>query len=103
MQDVLKPLKGISPRLQHIKLDKKKAEAFPELLKVLKCYTRSTEFMIQFFKEPLIGDCDCEACNQDLFKPARMPRSVYDKVKEFPMPMPIPKPKGVGEASAELA
>jgi hypothetical protein len=32
-----------------------------------------------------------------------MPRSVYDKVKEFPMSMPVSKPKGVGEASASMA
>ena len=32
-----------------------------------------------------------------------MPRSVYEKVKEFPMPMPIPKPKGMGEEVADLA
>ncbi len=46
---VLAPLKKINPLLEHIKLDKKKAEAFPELLTVLKCHTQCSDFMIQFF------------------------------------------------------
>ena len=49
MDKVLAPLKKISPLLKHIKLDKKKAEAFPELLTVLQCHTQCTDFMIQFF------------------------------------------------------
>ena len=103
MDTVLQPIRAIIPSLQHIKLDKKKAEAFPELLKVLKCHTWSPEFMIQCFKEPLIGDCVCKACKEDLFKPVRMPRSIYNKVKEFPMPMSIPKPEMVREESESLA
>jgi len=50
MHKVLHPLRAINPNLRHIKLDKKKAEAFPELLKVFKCHTRSTEIMTQIFK-----------------------------------------------------
>ena len=76
MHNVLKPLRVISPSFQHIKLDKKKAEAFPELLEVLKCHTRSMEFMIQFKKNPTIGDFGCKVCKENLFKPVRMPRSV---------------------------
>jgi len=43
---VLGPLNRISSRLQHIKVDKKKASSFPELFKVLKCHSRSIDFMI---------------------------------------------------------
>ena len=104
VDNALQPLRATNPSLQHIKLDKKKAdEAFSELLKVLKCHTRSTEFMMHFFKEPLIVDCVCKACKEDPFTPVRMPRSIYEKVKEFPMPMPILRPKGVGEVSEILA
>ena len=99
---VLGPLKSICPRLQHDKLDKKKAEAFPELLEVLKCHSRRTHFMIQFFKKQLIVDCDCKACRDSLFKVVRMPPSVYQQVMDFPMPMPIPKPVKLGNTSDDL-
>jgi hypothetical protein len=65
--------------------------------KLLQNHTQSTESVIPFFKESPIDDCDCKAYTDDLFKPVRMPRSVYDKMKEFPMVMPIPKPTGLGE------
>jgi len=48
MIDVLRPLRGINFRLQHIKLGKKKAEAFLEILKELKYHTRSTQLTIAF-------------------------------------------------------
>jgi hypothetical protein len=36
----------VSPSsFQHIKLDMKKAKEFPELLEVLKCHSRSTDFI----------------------------------------------------------
>ena len=53
MNKLLDPLKKIDPLLQHIKLDKKKVESFPDLLLVLKNRTQSTDFMIQFFKQSL--------------------------------------------------
>jgi hypothetical protein len=43
---VLVVLRLINPLIHHIKLDKKKAEAFLELLEVLKYHTQSTEIMI---------------------------------------------------------
>jgi hypothetical protein len=75
MMQVLGPLKSIiSPHLQHIKLDKKKAEVFPELLtKVLKRNSRSTNFMLFFFKKLPIEDCDWKACSDCIFKVLRMP------------------------------
>jgi len=91
MED-LGTLKRIFPSLKHIKLDKKRAELFPGLLKVLECHTKSTDYMIQFFKEPLVENCSCNGCNNRIIKPFRMPRSVYEKVVEFPMFMPILKP-----------
>ena len=97
MRKALMPLRGIDTRLDHIKLGKKKTEDFLKRLKVLQNHTQSTEFMIQFFKESLVNNCDYKAWTDALFKPVRVTRSVYDKVKEFPMPISIPKPKRVGE------
>ena len=75
---VLEPLRLINPLLQHIKLDKKKSEAFPELLEVLKCHTQSTEFMVQFFKHSIKENCMCKACSDGIIKQVRMPQSVYN-------------------------
>ncbi len=102
MIKVLCPLKSIIPSLQHIKLDKKRAESFPELVKVLECHTHRTDYMIKFFKEPLIESCACKGCTNGLFKPIRMPRQVYEKVTKFPMPMSILKQIEVGEKSTDL-
>ncbi len=101
MNKVLDRLK-INPLLQHVKLDKKKAESFPDLLLVLKNHTKSTDFMIQFFKQPLVESCKCKACSENIFKLVRMPYSVYEKVIQYPMPMPIPKPTTVRDTSADL-
>jgi hypothetical protein len=76
MMHVLGTLKRICPRLQHIKLDKKKAETFPELLEVLKCHSRINDFMIPFFKKSLIEVCGCKACRDSLFKTVLIPPSV---------------------------
>jgi hypothetical protein len=55
--------------------------------------------MIQFFKRPIIPqDCICKAYSGGSFKPMRMPQSVYNKAKEFPMPMHIPEPRVLGGA-----
>ncbi len=103
MINMLRPLKSISPSLQHIKLDKKRAESFPDLVKILECHSHSTDCMIQFFKEPLIESCVCKGCTNGLFKPIRMPRQVYDSsVMKFPMPMPIIKQVEVGDKSSDL-
>jgi hypothetical protein len=48
----LAPLRKICPSLEHIKLDKKKSQAYPDLLKVLDEHTQSTDYMIQFWKKP---------------------------------------------------
>ncbi len=73
MGKVLDKLKAIDPNLKHIKLDKKHAESSPDLLHVLKCHAQATDYMILFFKEPLVSNCTCEGCNNGLIKPVRMP------------------------------
>ena len=95
-------MRRICPSLEHIKLDKKGAEAFPELLEVLKCHSQSTDYMIQFFKEPVVKNCSCKGCCDGLIKPVRMPRQVYDSVMEFNMQMPIPKPISPFEKDSDV-
>ena len=80
MVQVLRNLKSICPSLLNIKLDKKKAEAFPDILQVLECHSRSTDYMIQVFKESLVENCCCKGCRNGVIKDLRMPRYVYDKV-----------------------
>jgi hypothetical protein len=54
MDRVVGPLRKIRLLLQHIKLDKKKADEFPELFLVLKNHTQSTDFIVQFCKQPRV-------------------------------------------------
>ena len=84
----------INPLLKRNKLDKKKAEAFLELLEVFRCHTQSTEFMINFFNHFVIKENGiCKACSAGIVKQVvRVPQSVNNEVEEFPMPMPTPKP-----------
>ncbi len=101
MTKVIGHLKGICPSLTHIKLDKKYAEAFPDLLQVLEYHSQSCDYMIQFFKEPRV-DCTPKACINNRFKHVRMPRQVYERFLAFPMPMPILKPIGVFDKEADV-
>jgi len=104
MMNVLSALKRVSPNLKHIKFDKKQAQGFLDLLHVLDCQTRSTYYMIQFFKEPLFENCSCKDCTYGIIKGVRMPRIVYDKVMELPMPMHmlIIKPSELCDKSTDL-
>jgi len=46
LDKALDHLKKIDPMIQHVKLGKKKVKAFPDLLKVLRCHSSCTDFMI---------------------------------------------------------
>ena len=100
--NVLSALKRVSPNRKHIKLDKKRAQGFPDLLNVLECHTRSIDYMIPFFKEPLIENCSCKGCTNGIIKVVRIPRTVYDKVMELPMSMPVIKPSELWDKSTDL-
>ena len=102
MIELLGTLKSICPSLQNIKLDKKRAESFPDLLQVIECHSRSTDYMIRFFKEPVVKNCSCKGCSTGVIKVVRMPPWVYERVMSLPMPMPIPKPAGIGDKDTDF-
>ena len=77
MSKVLRSLQRISPFLEHIKLNKKRVEEFPELVQVLKGHNQSTDYMIQLFKEPVNKNCTCKGCTTGIIKLVRMTREVY--------------------------
>ena len=83
-------------------MDKKRANSFPDMLKVMECDTQITDYMIQFFKKPLIENYKCNGCLNGLFKHVCMPRQVYEEVMKYPMPMPILKPTTIGENVSDL-
>jgi hypothetical protein len=58
--------------------------------------------MIRFFKQPRVENCDCKAYSEYLFKPVRLPQSVYEEVQKYHMPMPIPKPTRIGDTVEDL-
>ena len=102
MIELLGTLKSICPSLQNIKLDKKRAESFPDLLQIFECHTRSTDYMIQFLKEPLVHNCSCKGCNDGLIKVVRMPPWVYERVMSLSLPMPIPKHAGIDDKNTDF-
>jgi len=54
------------------------------------------------FKQPLVENNVCKAFSHGIFKPVRMPQSVYVKVKQYSMPMLIPKKSSIGNTPADL-
>ena len=68
MNQVLRNLKIISPSLQNIKLDKKRAEVFPDLLQVLECHSTSCDYIIQFFKNHLIACLHLQGVHESLIQ-----------------------------------
>ena len=77
MLKVLGSLMSICPNLWHIKLDKKRAHELRDMLQVLKSHSKSYNYTIQFFMEPLIENCKCKACNDRVIKHVCMPREIY--------------------------
>ena len=76
-QQVLECLRKISPRLTELKVDSSNINKYPELAKVVKNHSRGSAYMRQFFKKPLVDNCDCVCCNTGMFRPLIMPEEAY--------------------------
>ena len=60
---VLQVLRKISPLIgDHLKIDSSNIRKHPEIQKVLKNHTRGSAYFRQYFKIPLVANCDCAAC-----------------------------------------
>ncbi len=99
-------LQRIEPGLKELKVTRKEAPAsYPELMKVIKNHTRSSDYMVQFMKKPIAIDssnmCDCKACELGLFMPQRMPIEAYEKLQKNLFPLPIPQ-SSQGVPASEL-
>ncbi len=72
--------------MKELKLTRKEAPAtHPELMKVIKNHTRSSNYMIQNMKKLIAIDsndvlCDCKACELGLFMSMRMSIEAYEKL-----------------------
>jgi hypothetical protein len=75
MMKALGTLKSIYPSFEHIELDKKRAEYFSDLLEDLKCHTKGTEYMIKFFKDPLLIPTILAKLRRCTLKSCRSPTS----------------------------
>jgi len=89
-------LQRIEPGLKELKVTRKETPAsYPELMKVIKNHTRSSDYMIQFTKNPIAIDsynmCDCKACELGLFMPLRIPIEAYEKLQRKLSPLHIPQ------------
>jgi hypothetical protein len=79
-----------------LKVTKKEALAsYPVLIKGIKNYTRSSDYMIKCMKKPITIDsnilCDFKAFEFGLFMPLRMPVEAYEKLENKLFPLPIPQ------------
>lgn len=84
-------LQAISPQLEQLNVTAGTISKYPELRKVISNHSRGSAYMRQFFKRPLVADCDCVACAKGLFKPLMMPMPEYMRLStDYALPLPIP-------------
>eukprot|EP00873_Tetraselmis_striata_P001254 jgi/Tetstr1/421518/TSEL_012465.t1 len=73
MQALLKRLQDIDPTLESLKLDSSSINKHPELRRVIDNHTIGGAYMRQYFKQPLVDDCQCKACQLGLWGVLRLP------------------------------
>ena len=94
-------LRKISPSIgDQLQIDSSNIKKHPEIQKVLDNHSRGSAYFRQFFKRPLVAECDCFACREGMFSPIIMPVEAYTELHEkYAMPLPIPKPSNIAGKS----
>jgi hypothetical protein len=73
-EKLLSILRKISPSIgDKLQIDSSNIKKHPEIQKVLDNHSRGSAYFQQFFKRPLVADCDCVACREGIFSPIIMP------------------------------
>jgi hypothetical protein len=68
--------------------------------KIMENHTRGNAYFPQFFKRPLVADCDCVAFVSHVFAPAIVPLAAYEEMhNNVIMTLPIPKTTSVARIS----
>mmetsp|Transcript_34456 Transcript_34456/g.88129 ORF Transcript_34456/g.88129 Transcript_34456/m.88129 type:complete len:140 (+) Transcript_34456:1443-1862(+) len=91
MQALLKRLQDIDPTLESLKLDSSSINKHPELRRVIYNHTIGGPYMRQYFKQPLVDDCQCKACQLGLWGVLRLPAAAYADIVNHKVPLPIPE------------
>jgi hypothetical protein len=93
-EKLLAILRKISPSIgDRLHIDSSNIKKHPEIQKVLDNHSRGSAYFRQFFKRPLVAECDCVACREGIFSPMIMPVEAYTELHEkYAMPLSIPKP-----------
>jgi len=96
-EKLLNVLRKVSPLIgDHLKIDATNIKKHPEIQKVLDNHSRGSAYFRQFFKRPLVAECDCVACREGMFSRIIRPVEAYKDLHEnFDMPLPIPKPSSI--------
>ena len=103
MDGVLSTLQLLSPQLTELKVDAGSINNYPELKKVLDNHSRGSAYMRQYFKEPLVRPCDCQACRKGVWRPLLMPVAAYQELSQrYALPLPVPKPQPTTGPVSEL-
>ena len=70
MDSISSALRRLCPRLSNLaKVNRSNYNEYPEIQEVMACHTRSSIYLVQFFKEPLVAPCGCQACRLQLWEP----------------------------------
>jgi hypothetical protein len=65
--ELLQVLRKISPAIgDHLQIDSSNIRKFPEIKKVMDNHTRGSTYIRQYFKRPLVANCDCVACEKGM-------------------------------------
>ena len=92
-------LRKISPSLGSLSdVNRSSYHKYPELQMVMLQHTRSSPYLVQFFKQPLQAPCACVICRDGLWSPFKLTAELAaDLPHSWQVPLPIPIPVEAGQ------
>ena len=69
-QRLFAELRRICPAVINLsEIDRSNISYYRELEDVMRCHSRSSAYLVQYFKQPLVAPCNCPACRLELWSP----------------------------------
>ena len=99
LKDITAEWKKINPYVEDLaSINRGNMNKYPELVYVVKCHSRSGDYLVQIFKQPLEAPCNCLACCLGLWAPFILnPELAGSLPHAWQVTLPIPLPVDVGE------
>jgi hypothetical protein len=97
--DISAELRKIRPSVEELaSINRGNINKYPELIGVIKCHSRSGDYLVHFFKQPSEAPCNCVACRAGLWSPFMLNQELDGSLPyALQVPLPIPLPDDVGE------